>query len=82
MKKANEKEREDIIYQLGILNGQHDVTVVDRQGKEINLRKAAMGVEDMMKYRQTVAYQIETVSKDLASMQAEEDNLARHIMNL
>jgi len=53
--------------------------VVDRYGKETNLRKAAMGVEDMMRYRETIAHQIETTSRDIQSMQAEEDSLSRHI---
>ena len=77
-----EKEKEEIAYQLGILNGQHSITVVDREGKETNLRKAAMGVEDMMKYRDNIIHQIDTVQRDLQAIQAEDDNLSRHVSSL
>lgn len=43
--KAMQVEKEDVLHQLKLLQGEKDVTIVTRTGREVNLQKATMGVE-------------------------------------
>lgn len=49
--KANQIEMDEIMYQMKLLRGEKDVTIVMRNGRVVNLEKATMGVDELMRYR-------------------------------
>lgn len=50
---------------MRILQAQKDVTVVSKNGNEMNLQKVSMRFEDMLVYRQTVINDLQDILRNL-----------------
>ena len=65
--------------QLRYLAGQRDVTFVQRQGDQMSLDKAKMGINDMLRYRETVILDHEAAARDVDLLRADDITLSRAI---
>lgn len=81
--KQCEVEKFQIVEQLRELEAQKDVTVVARnEGANGDLKKSAMGVEDMMRYRHTILYNLDEVVRDLDVLRVDDEAAARAVDHL
>ena len=78
--KANQIEMDEIVYQIKLLQGEKDVTIVMRNGREVNLQKTAMGIDELMRYRQTILRDTDRMVQDFNSAKIEDEDLARHVL--
>lgn len=78
--KANQIEMDEIVYQIKLLQGEKDVTIVMRNGREVNLQKTAMGIDELMRYRQTILRDTDRMVQDFNSAKTEDEDLARHVL--
>ena len=62
-----------------MLEGSKDVTVVSRHGREMNLEKAAMGVNELLRYKEVVWRDAAQVEHDIDIFRADDEAL-HHMM--
>lgn len=81
--KQCEVEKFQIIEQLRELEAQKNVTVVARnEGTQGDLRQSMMGVEEMLRYRQTIMHNLDDVVRDLDVLRLDDEAAARAVDHL
>ena len=80
--KECELEKLRIVEQLKLLEGQKEVTVVTKSDNHVDLDKASMNIDDMLRYRTKVQNDVEEVSRDLDILRSEESGFLRSIAHL
>ena len=66
--------------QLRVLEGDKDVTVVSRQGREVNLDRASMTVNELLRYKDSVLRDAAQIQHDLDIFRADDEALSREII--
>lgn len=59
--KECEEEKLRILEQLKYLEAQKDVVVVSKSGEHVDLERAMMSVDDMIKYRHKIVGDVEQI---------------------
>ena len=61
------------------LEAQKDVVVVSKSGENIDLGRAMMSVDEMLKYRHKITGDVQQITLDLDVLRADEDQCNRSI---